>query len=71
MKPQVIKSEVIIPFEIEIIQEVDGKFSCHIPGFEMDFSAKNKEDVVKKARSMVKSFVNFFVEENNRKRDRI
>ena len=69
MKTKVIKSEFNVPFEIEVIQENDGIFSCHIPNFEMDFNAKNMEDVEKKAKFMVKCFINFFIEENRKKRN--
>ena len=51
------KSSIEIQFEIETTEE-NGIFSCHIPKYDIYFSAK-KEDIERKAKALVESFINY------------
>jgi len=54
------KSEVNIQFEIETIKDGDY-FSCHIPKYDIYFSAKKESDIEKKGKILVNSFINYLV----------
>lgn len=48
--------EIEVEVEVEVIEEENGMFSCHIPGYDIYFSTKNKEDIEKKTKVLVKCF---------------
>ena len=56
-----IKTE--IEFEIKTIEN-GGRYSCFIPEFNLLFSAKNKDDIKRKAEAMIKMSLEFNNEYN-------
>ncbi len=48
----------------EVEKRADGGFTVHIPATDAYFDAKTEEDVKRKGNAMVKSFVQFWKEEN-------
>lgn len=58
------KSEIKIQFDIEI-KEVGNKFCCYIPKYEINFDAKNKSEIEKKSKVMVRSLIYSLVDKNN------
>lgn len=58
------KSEINIPFEIDVVE--DKVYTCHIPFYNIHYDAKTKDDIERKGKIFVKSFINALVEENNK-----
>ena len=59
-----VKSKIEIEFEIDVIEEDNGMFSCHIPEYDMWFSAKKAEDIERKGKAMIGSMFHFLHSEN-------
>jgi hypothetical protein len=57
------KSEINIQFEINTIKEGDY-FSCHIPKYDIYFSTKDENEIEKKGKILMNSFINYLVENN-------
>ena len=53
------KYKMEIEFDVKVSEESEGRYSCYIPSFDCFFSAKNKEQIEKKAKAMVKAYIEF------------
>ncbi len=47
-------------FIVNCTPDVNGRFTCHIPAYDLIFGAKNEEFIEKKAKAMTQSFLNFY-----------
>lgn len=50
-------------YTIETKEEIDGRFSCHIPEYHIHYCAKDKNEVERKGKIMVEMYEKF-IEEN-------
>lgn len=63
-------TKVTIEFEVEMKQdESDEMISCFIPSINGYFSANTIDDVERKAKGFIKSFIKFNKEVNNKEVD--
>jgi len=48
---------MIVNIDIEVnVKEENDIFSCYVPEYDIIFSTKNKNDIEKKTKSLVKSY---------------
>lgn len=64
MTKEILKGEITLPYTLELIHEENGMCSCHIPEYDLYFSAKDVEIAHKKARAISTSAINYLVERN-------
>ena len=50
-----------------LIKNANNKFYCYIPAFDLTYSANTEDEITKRADKMVKSFVNFYFDEDSPK----
>ena len=64
MTKEILKGEITLPYTLEH-EDADAMYSCHVPEYDLYFSAKDIETAHKKARAISTMAINYLVEKNN------